>query len=67
MRKRGHLRHPIQIDPAMAGPLLMLSAALLFTLLNLIVQRLHRNLVTIPIEKGWEKNEKNCLGPIKPF
>jgi len=37
MKQRGHLRHPIQIDPAVAGPLLMLSAALLFTLLNLIV------------------------------
>ena len=33
-------RHQVQLDATLAGPLLMLSAALLFTLLNLIVKLL---------------------------
>jgi drug/metabolite transporter (DMT)-like permease len=41
MNKPKKQRGPVQIDAALAGPLFMLSAALLFTLLNLIVKTLN--------------------------
>lgn len=40
MANQGLTPHPVQVDAAIAGPLFMLSAALLFTLLNLIVKLL---------------------------
>ena len=40
MTKWGRTRGPIQLDAAVAGPLFMLSAALLFTMLNVLIKLL---------------------------
>jgi drug/metabolite transporter (DMT)-like permease len=40
MVNQGKTQHLVQLDAAVAGPLFMLSAALLFTLLNLIIKLL---------------------------
>ena len=40
MDNQGKTQHLVQLDAAVAGPLFMLSAALLFTLLNLIIKLL---------------------------
>jgi len=40
MEKQGKTQHLMQLDAAVAGPLFMLSAALLFTLLNLLIKLL---------------------------
>jgi drug/metabolite transporter (DMT)-like permease len=40
MQNRFHSRHTIQLDAAVAGPLFMLSAALLFTSLNIFIKQI---------------------------
>ena len=40
MERQGKAQHLVQLDAAVAGPLFMLSAALLFTLLNLLIKLL---------------------------
>lgn len=40
MNYQGKARHPVEMDASIAGPLFMLSAALMFTLLNVFVKLL---------------------------